>query len=55
VIEHHLDLIKTADHVIDMGLDGGNAGGEVIAQGTPEMIAQSAVSYTGHYLRQHLR
>ncbi len=55
VIEHHLDVIKTADWVIDMGLDGGNAGGEVIAQGTPEAITQSAVSYTGHYLRQHLR
>jgi excinuclease ABC subunit A len=55
VIEHHLDVIKTADWVIDMGLDGGNAGGEVIAQGTPEAITQSTVSYTGHYLRQHLR
>jgi excinuclease ABC subunit A len=54
VIEHHLDVIKIADWVIDMGLDGGNAGGEVIAQGTPEVIAQSDVSYTGHYLRQYL-
>jgi excinuclease ABC subunit A len=55
VIEHHLDVIKTADHVIDLGPEGGHAGGEVVATGTPEQIAASRASYTGRYLREHLR
>ena len=54
VIEHHLDVIKTADHVIDLGPEGGKGGGEVIATGTPEQIATTPASYTGHYLREHL-
>ncbi len=51
VIEHHLDVIKTADHIIDLGPDGGDGGGEVIACGTPEAIAAVEVSHTGHYLK----
>ncbi|MCW8882642.1 MAG: excinuclease ABC subunit UvrA [Sedimenticola sp.] len=51
VIEHNLDVIKTADWIIDMGPEGGNKGGEIIAQGTPEAIAQTAHSYTGQYLK----
>ena len=47
VIEHHLDVIKTADLVIDLGPDGGLAGGRVVAQGTPEQVAQVEESYTG--------
>ena len=54
VIEHHLDVIKTADHVIDLGPEGGRGGGEVVAQGTPEDIVASPRSYTGQYLRAHL-
>ena len=50
VIEHNLDVIKTADWVIDMGPEGGNGGGEIVAQGTPEVIAASTASHTGHYL-----
>jgi excinuclease ABC subunit A len=50
VIEHNLDVIKTADWVIDMGPEGGNGGGHIVAQGTPEMIAATATSHTGHYL-----
>jgi excinuclease ABC subunit A len=55
VIEHHLDVIKTADHVIDLGPEGGHAGGEVIAVGAPEEIAACARSYTGRFLKAHLR
>jgi excinuclease ABC subunit A len=55
VIEHNLDVIKTADHVIDLGPDGGDAGGEVLAVGTPEEIAAEARSATGEYLRPLLR
>jgi excinuclease ABC subunit A len=51
VIEHNLDVIKTADWVIDMGPEGGTGGGQVIATGTPEDIAANPVSYTGQYLR----
>jgi len=50
VIEHNLDVIKTADWVIDMGPEGGNGGGQIVAQGTPEVIAATAASHTGHYL-----
>jgi excinuclease ABC subunit A len=55
LIEHHLDVIKTADHVIDLGPEGGHAGGEVIATGTPEEIAACKTSYTGRFLKAHLR
>ncbi len=51
VIEHNLDVIKSADWVIDLGPEGGNAGGAVVATGTPEQIARSRTSHTGHYLR----
>jgi excinuclease ABC subunit A len=54
VIEHHLDVIKTADHVIDLGPEGGHAGGEIVAQGTPEQIAACKASFTGRYLRERL-
>jgi len=54
LIEHHLDVIKTADHVIDLGPEGGHAGGEVVATGTPEQIAACKASYTGRFLRQRL-
>ena len=50
VIEHNLDVIKTADWVIDLGPEGGDRGGEIIAKGTPEQIAQTPNSYTGHFL-----
>ncbi|MGC2393656.1 MAG: ATP-binding cassette domain-containing protein, partial [Methylovirgula sp.] len=51
VIEHNLDVIKTADWIIDLGPEGGDAGGEIVAQGTPEEIAKAPQSYTGHYLK----
>jgi excinuclease ABC subunit A len=53
VIEHHLDVIKTADHVIDLGPEGGHAGGQVVATGTPEDIAACKESYTGRFLKTH--
>jgi excinuclease ABC subunit A len=55
VIEHNLDVIKTADWVIDMGPEGGAGGGTVVAAGTPETIARSPASYTGRYLRPLLQ
>jgi excinuclease ABC subunit A len=55
VIEHHLDVIKTADHVIDLGPEGGHAGGEVVATGTPEQIAACKPSHTGRFLAPRLR
>ncbi|MBN1478869.1 excinuclease ABC subunit UvrA [candidate division KSB1 bacterium] len=54
VIEHHLDVIKTADYIIDLGPEGGDAGGEIIATGTPEHVAQVKKSYTGQFLMQEL-
>jgi len=54
LIEHHLDVIKTADHVIDLGPEGGHAGGEVVATGTPEAIAKCKASHTGRFLKAHL-
>jgi excinuclease ABC subunit A len=55
LIEHHLDVIKTADHVIDLGPEGGHAGGEVVVTGTPEDIAACKYSHTGRFLKAHLR
>lgn len=55
VIEHNLDVIKTADYVIDLGPNGGDAGGTIVATGTPEEIAQTAESYTGQYLSKILK
>lgn len=54
VIEHNLDVVKTADHVIDIGPEGGDGGGQIIATGTPEEIAKVKASYTGHYLKDML-
>ena len=54
VIEHNLDVIKTADYIIDMGPEGGDRGGTVIARGTPEEVAQNSVSYTGQYVKKYL-
>ena len=50
IIEHNLDVIKNADHIIDMGPAGGAAGGSVIAEGTPEQVSKSKASFTGEYL-----
>ena len=55
VIEHNLDVIKTADYLIDMGPEGGDGGGRVIAKGTPEEVAENAVSYTGQYVKKYLK
>ena len=55
VIEHNLDVIKTADHIIDLGPEGGNGGGEIVAQGTPEEVAKCKRSYTGKYLKPLLK
>ena len=55
LIEHHLDVIKTADHVIDLGPEGGHAGGQVVVTGTPEEIAACKASHTGRFLKAHMR
>ncbi|MFA6542184.1 MAG: excinuclease ABC subunit UvrA [Bacteroidota bacterium] len=55
VIEHNLDVIKTADWIIDLGPEGGNGGGRIIAEGTPEQVAKNKASYTGMYLEKELR
>jgi len=55
VIEHNLDVIKTADWIIDLGPEGGDGGGEIVAQGTPEQVAKTKGSYTGHYLAPVLK
>jgi len=55
LIEHHMDVIMVADHVIDLGPEGGHAGGEVVVCGTPEQIAACRTSHTGRFLRPHLR
>jgi excinuclease ABC subunit A len=54
VIEHNLDVIKTADHIVDLGPEGGGKGGYVIAEGTPESVAANDKSYTGHFLKKIL-
>ena len=54
VIEHNLDLIKTADYLIDLGPEGGDGGGTLVACGTPEEVAEVPASFTGQYLRQKL-
>ena len=54
VIEHNLDMIKTADYIVDLGPEGGEKGGEVVACGTPEKVARSKKSYTGRYLKKYL-
>jgi excinuclease ABC subunit A len=55
LIEHHLDVIKVADHVIDLGPEGGHAGGRVVIAGTPEELAACKSSHTGRFLKAHLR
>ena len=55
VIEHNMEVVKCADHIIDLGLEGGDAGGSIIAVGTPEQVAQVESSHTGRYLRPYLR
>jgi excinuclease ABC subunit A len=54
VIEHNLDVIKTADWIIDLGPEGGDAGGRIVAQGSPEAVARCAESFTGQYLSRVL-
>ena len=54
VIEHNLDVIRSADHIIDLGPEGGDGGGEVVATGTPEAVARVEASYTGRFLRDLL-
>ena len=54
VIEHNLDVVKTADWVIDLGPEGGHRGGKVVAQGPPERVARTKGSYTGHFLAEPL-
>ena len=54
MIEHNLDLIKTADHIIDLGPEGGDNGGTIVATGTPEEVAKIESSYTGQYLKKVL-
>jgi excinuclease ABC subunit A len=54
IIEHNLDVIKTADWIVDLGPEGGAAGGRIVAEGPPEEVAQSAASHTGSYLKQVL-
>ena len=55
VIEHNLDVIKSADHIVDLGPEGGDKGGTIVAQGTPEEIVQVTESYTGRFLKPLLR
>jgi len=55
VIEHNLEVVKTADWIVDLGPEGGDAGGHIVATGTPEDVAASGNSYTGEYLRRHLK
>jgi excinuclease ABC subunit A len=54
VVEHNLELVKTADWIIDLGPEGGAAGGRLVAEGTPEQVAQNPASYTGQFLRDKL-
>ena len=54
VIEHNLDLIKTADYIIDLGPEGGDGGGEIVGVGTPEQIVKNDRSYTGKFLKKYL-
>ena len=54
VIEHNMDIIKVADHIIDIGLEGGNAGGQVLCEGTPEEIIKNKESYTAKFLKMEM-
>ena len=55
IIEHNLDVIKLADHIIDLGPEGGNGGGEIVAEGTPEEVAKNKKSFTGEFLKRELQ
>jgi len=55
IIEHHPDIIKVADWVIDLGPEGGDQGGEIVAVGTPEQLCGVTASYTGQFLQEHLK
>ena len=55
IIEHNLDIIKTADYIIDLGPEGGIRGGEIVATGTPEQVAKNEKSYTGMFLKKMLK
>ena len=55
VIEHNMDVIKTADYIIDLGPEGGDEGGNIVAEGTPEELAESSKSYTGNFLKTELQ
>ena len=55
IIEHNMDVIKVADHLIDVGPEGGSKGGKIIAEGTPEQVAKVKGSYTGHFLKEELK
>ena len=55
VIEHNLDVIKRADHIIDLGPDGGFRGGQIVAEGTPEQVSEVKESYTGQFLKKMLK
>jgi excinuclease ABC subunit A len=55
IIEHHLDIIKVADWIIDLGPEGGSGGGEIVAEGTPEQIVKKRNSYTGQFLKPVLK
>ena len=55
VIEHNLEVVKTADWVVDLGPEGGDGGGRIVAAGTPEDVAKVAESYTGRYLKEYLK
>jgi excinuclease ABC subunit A len=55
VIEHNMDVIKSADYVVDLGPDGGQKGGQIVAVGTPEEVSKNPASYTGNFLREELR
>jgi excinuclease ABC subunit A len=55
VIEHNMDVIKLADHIIDLGTEGGQKGGQILFEGTPEQLVKNSQSYTGKYLKKVLR
>ena len=55
VIEHNMDVIKTADYIIDIGPEGGDKGGKIVVEGTPEEVAACAASHTGVYLKAHVK
>jgi excinuclease ABC subunit A len=55
VIEHNMDVIKSSDYLIDIGPEGGEKGGQIVAKGTPEEVAREEGSYTGEYLQKHLK